>query len=148
MLRDVFLKSQPCSASSGMMILGSSNNLSRGKLSFCNHFFLRRSARTDRTEKKINEQLNEIVQSAIELDKMMMCSKACFMIEWQPPAKKSHSNNRYDKEFMESDIHEVEPSSKSRVKFFMSPILLKTGTADGQKYDTTNVLAKASVVCN
>ncbi|KAG5804096.1 hypothetical protein H9Q74_009164 [Fusarium xylarioides] len=111
-------------------------------------FFLRGPTRASRSEKKINEQLKEIIQFAIKLDKMMMCSKAHFMIEWNLRGKKSRTNIRYDNDFMESDIYEIDLGSKSRVKFFMSPILLKTGTADGQKYDTTNVLAKASVVCN
>ncbi|KAF4478596.1 hypothetical protein FAGAP_12289 [Fusarium agapanthi] len=115
---------------------------------FLQPFFSRGSTRASRNEKKISEQLNEIVQDAIELDKMIMCSKAFFMIEWSMPGKKSSANIRYDKTFMEADIHEVELDSKNRVKFFKSPILLKAGTADGQKYDVTNVLAKASVVCN
>ncbi|KAF5701663.1 hypothetical protein FMUND_13800 [Fusarium mundagurra] len=111
-------------------------------------FFLRRSPRTDRTQKKINGQLNEIFKSAIELDKMMMSSKAYFMIEWNLPGKKQPTKIRYDKGFMESDFHEVEPNPKSLVKFFASPILSKSGTADGQKYNIRNVLAKASVICN
>ncbi|TVY70461.1 hypothetical protein Focb16_v001187 [Fusarium oxysporum f. sp. cubense] len=111
-------------------------------------FFLRRSARLDRTEKKISEELKDIIHSAVELDKMMMCSKARFMIEWKTPAKTSRSNARYNREFMEAVIYDGELGPKSRVKFFTSPILLKAGTADGQKYNTTNVLAKASVVCN
>ncbi|KAF5617448.1 hypothetical protein F52700_12643 [Fusarium sp. NRRL 52700] len=111
-------------------------------------FILRGSTRVSRSEKKINEQLTDIVQCAIELDKMMMCSKAYFRIMWNLPGKKSPTNVRYDNKFMESGIYEVKLGSKSRVKFFISPILFKTGTADGQKYDTMNVLAKASVVCN
>ncbi|KAG9507570.1 hypothetical protein J7337_001123 [Fusarium musae] len=111
-------------------------------------FFLRRSPRTDRTQGKINEQLTEIFKSAIELDKMMMCSQAYFMIEWNVPGKKPPTKSRYDKDSMESVFQEVKLSPKSLVEFLASPILSKSGTADGQKYNIRNVLAKASVICN
>ncbi|KAF5582735.1 hypothetical protein FPANT_8407 [Fusarium pseudoanthophilum] len=113
-----------------------------------NPFFLRRSPRTGRTQGRINEQLAEILKSAIELDKMMMYSKAYFMIEWNLPGKKPPTKSRYDKDSMESVFQEAELDPKSLVKFFASPILSKSGTADGLKYNIRIVLAKASVVCD
>ncbi|KAF5574394.1 hypothetical protein FPCIR_13609 [Fusarium pseudocircinatum] len=110
--------------------------------------FLRRSPRTGRTQGRINEQLAEIFKSAIELDKMMIYSNAYFMIEWNLPGKKPPTKSRYDKESMESVFQEVDLSPKSLVRFFASPSLSKSGTADGQKYNIRNVLAKASVICN
>ena len=40
-----------------------------------------RQSRADRTDKKISDQLRDIIDSAIELDKMMMCSKAIFLVD-------------------------------------------------------------------
>ncbi|KAH7197019.1 uncharacterized protein B0J16DRAFT_390893 [Fusarium flagelliforme] len=104
--------------------------------------------RTDRTDKKISDQLRDIFNSAIELDRMMMCSRAVFLIEWRDLSQNPGSPQRWNPEVMEAEAWEQDPSQKSRVKLRLSPILYKFGTADGQNYDSRMVLAKSQVVCD
>ncbi|KAH7256836.1 hypothetical protein BKA59DRAFT_522155 [Fusarium tricinctum] len=103
--------------------------------------------RNDRSEKSILDQLRGIMDSAIELDKMMMCSKAIFQVHWRDRSQKPDLTQRYNKDVMVSEAYENDLSPKSRVRFYISPVLYKVGTADGQSYDSRMVLAKGVVVC-
>lgn len=130
------------------MNAGAVKRLVDTEIEFLKPFFIHRQTRNNRTDKKVNEQLTDIINSAIELDKMIMCSKAILTIQWSVPSNRSSSIVRFDQEFMHCCRRESQPSPKTRVKFVMSPFLYKSGTADGQNYDTAMVLAKAVVVCN
>ncbi|KAJ4137768.1 hypothetical protein NW768_003358 [Fusarium equiseti] len=107
-----------------------------------------RQFRTDRTDRKISDQLRDIIDSSIELDKMMMFSKAIFMIEWCDTSQNPGSSQRWNPEAMEAEAYGQDLSQKSRVKLRLSPILHKFGTADGQNYDSSMILAKGKVVCD
>ncbi|KAI1068022.1 hypothetical protein LB507_004837 [Fusarium sp. FIESC RH6] len=107
-----------------------------------------RQSRADRTGNKISDQLRDIINSAIELDKMMMCSRAVFLIEWWDTSQNPRSLQRWNPEVMEAEAWEKDLSQKSHVKLRLSPILYKFGTADGQNYDSRMVLAKSGVVCD
>ncbi|KAM0353558.1 hypothetical protein ACHAPU_001570 [Fusarium lateritium] len=100
-----------------------------------------RQTRANRTDKKVNEQLRDIVRAAIELEKMMLFSKAIWDIRMV-------RSRVFTEKYMESYRDENQPSSKARVRFVISPLLIKTGTADGQNYDHTIILSKSIVVCD
>lgn len=104
--------------------------------------------RMDRADNKVFEHLKDIVHTAIELDQMMMCSKAIFQIHWRDQSQNPGQLVRWNPEVMEADGWEHDLSKKSRVRFYVSPILYKTGSADGQGYDSQMVLAKGKVICD
>ena len=112
------------------------------------HFVSDRQFRTEKIYDKISDQLSDIFNSAIELDKMMMCSKALFLIRWWDQSQNKDSLRRWNPEVMEAEALKQDLSQKSRVKLRLSPILYKIGTADGQNYDSAMVLAKSKVVCD
>ncbi|KAF9761345.1 hypothetical protein IL306_003856 [Fusarium sp. DS 682] len=105
-------------------------------------------SRTDRAEKRIFDQLKDIVDSAIVLNKMMMCSKAIFQVHWRDQSQKPGGHQRWNEDAMVAEAYTNDLSPKSRVMFSISPILHKVGTADGQRYNSRMVLAKGVVVCN
>jgi hypothetical protein len=111
-------------------------------------FIADHQTRTDRIDKKVSDHLKGIIGSAIELDQMMMCSKAIFQIHWRDRSQKPGHLERWNPEAMEAVAWEHEPSPKRRVRFYASPILYKAGTADGQRYDSSMVLAKGTVICD
>ncbi|KAF5972606.1 hypothetical protein FCOIX_9246 [Fusarium coicis] len=102
----------------------------------------------DRCDRKVTDQLREILNSAIELDEMMMRSKAIFQVHWRDRSQSLNSATMWNQNIMDSVASKKTLSPKSRVVFFVSPVVYKTGTADGQRYDSQMVLAKASVVCD
>ena len=104
--------------------------------------------KVDRVDKKVSDQLADIISSAIELDQMMMSSKAVFMIHWRDLSQKPGHPERWNSEVMEAEAYEQDLSAKSHVKLRVSPTLYKVGTADGQNYDFRMVLAKSTVVCD
>ena len=99
------------------------------------------------TKTSVKDALAEIFTAALELDQMLMASKAIFFIRWKFSAKRT-TRPRYDDRFMEALAWEKDLSSSSLVKLFISPALIKTGNADGENYDSQMIVAKASVVCN
>lgn len=102
----------------------------------------------DRCDRKVVDQLREILDSATELDQMMMRSKAIFQIHWRDESQSPSTAEMWNEDVMDSEASTKKLSPKSRVIFFISPIVYKAGTADGQRYNSRMVLAKASVVCN
>ncbi|RGP65284.1 hypothetical protein FLONG3_9260 [Fusarium longipes] len=111
-------------------------------------FFLQYHGRLDRADQKISEQLKDIFRIAIKLDKIMLTSKAFFECTWHDPWQSPPSIQLFNEVFMTSENHETMLTPKSRVLFFVSPILTKTGTADGQNYGDMMILNKAEVVCD
>ncbi|RSL82518.1 hypothetical protein CEP52_001612 [Fusarium oligoseptatum] len=97
---------------------------------------------------KVSDQLSAIIECAVELDQMFMCSKAIFRIHWKDISQDHSKHQRYNSNTMESIAHEGELSSQSNVKMVVSPFLWKAGNADGQNYESSMLLIKAAVVCN
>ncbi|KAI7759499.1 hypothetical protein ACKAV7_001128 [Fusarium commune] len=111
-------------------------------------FYSTRQFTADRCDGKAVGQLREILGSAIELDQMMMRSKAIFQVHWRDQSQNLSIAEMWNEDVMDSEASTRILSPKSRVIFFISPIVYKAGTADGQRYNSRMVLAKASVVCN
>ncbi|KAM0246727.1 hypothetical protein ACHAP5_004498 [Fusarium lateritium] len=111
-------------------------------------FYSYRQLKKHTVDKKIYDQLHEIVHSAIELDKIMMSSKAIFQIHWKDESQTPGMTDNYNEKVMEAICPAEEPTRQTRVRFYISPIVFKIGTADGRNYDNRMVLAKASVICD
>ncbi|KAF4990897.1 hypothetical protein FGRMN_8207 [Fusarium graminum] len=111
-------------------------------------FYSLRGSRVGDFDKKIMGQLRDIIHSAIDLDKMTMCSKAIFQFCWKDDSQAPGIADNYNPEVMEAPYAVSEPTPQSRVQFYMSPTLIKIGTADGRKYNNRMVVAKANVVCD
>ncbi|KAF5638256.1 uncharacterized protein FTJAE_5357 [Fusarium tjaetaba] len=111
-------------------------------------FYSTHQSMADRCDRKIIDQLRDILNSAIEVDEMMMRSKAIFQVHWRDRSQSPKSAARWNENAMDSVASTKVVSPRSRVVFFISPVVYKTGTADGQRYDSQMVLAKASVVCD
>ncbi|XEU97890.1 hypothetical protein FSHL1_003177 [Fusarium sambucinum] len=111
-------------------------------------FLPQRHGKTDRADQKVCDQLKYIFRNAIKLDKIIMTSKAFFERRWQDPYQDREGSQFFNEKYMISDNHERALTPKSRVLFCLAPMLLKSGTADGQDYCCTIVLQKGRVVCN
>ncbi|KAF5601486.1 uncharacterized protein FSUBG_8192 [Fusarium subglutinans] len=111
-------------------------------------FYSTRQSMVDRCDRKVTDQLRDILSSAIELDEIMMRSKAIFQVHWRDRSQSLDSATMWNQNVMDSEASTKTLSPRSRVVFFISPVVYKTGTADGQRYDSQMVLAKASVVCD
>ncbi|QYS98214.1 hypothetical protein H0G86_005404 [Trichoderma simmonsii] len=97
---------------------------------------------------RINHFKNEmrrLVEEAVDFHLMMMKSKAMFFVAWlgddngkqlAPFDQTKMAPRQYDKD---ADI------SNSFVKFVEAPALMKYGTADGDKFDTSMVLCRSQV---
>ncbi|KAM0424776.1 hypothetical protein ACHAPT_010086 [Fusarium lateritium] len=110
-------------------------------------FFLPRHASLDGQDKKVREELKAIMEVAVEIDQMLMCSKAIFQIHWNDACQNPSKSQRFNSEVMDALCHERVLSPESRVTMVVSPMLFKIGNADGQNYDSRMLLAKATVVC-
>ncbi|KAK7415517.1 hypothetical protein QQX98_005871 [Neonectria punicea] len=99
-------------------------------------------------ETMVKDQVRGILQCAVELDQLMMVSKAIFYLRWDKDLQEPNGQLEFDSETMEAVALTSPISDRSLVCYFVSPILCKVGNADGQNYDSRMVLAKAKVVCN
>ncbi|KKP07555.1 hypothetical protein THAR02_00351 [Trichoderma harzianum] len=90
-------------------------------------------------------EVRRLVTKAVDFHLMMMKSKAMFFIEWigdddgkqlAPFDQTKMAPHQYDRG---ADV------SNSFVKFVEAPALVKYGTADGDKFDTSMVLCKSQV---
>ncbi|KAG8351011.1 hypothetical protein FVEN_g10854 [Fusarium venenatum] len=104
--------------------------------------------RTDRTDDMVSGQLKDIIDSAIELDQIMMSSRAIYEVHWGDRSQEPGNLGRWNPEAMEADVWEHKISPRSRVLFRISPVLYKFGANDGRGYDSYMVLAKGIVVCD
>ncbi|RSL72498.1 hypothetical protein CEP51_011898 [Fusarium floridanum] len=98
--------------------------------------------------KKVRDQIGVIIECAVELDQMLMCSKALFQVHWKDQVQGSSKPQRFNPSTMESYWSEKELPSESLVQMVISPFLSKAGNADGQNYECSMVLAKATVICD
>lgn len=114
------------------------NALGRLKL-FCNI-----AADTSGTD--FLREIKGIMKTALELDEMLMGSLAIWSIQWLRSGQSK--SLRYDADKMDAVAYANELSPKTAVVLAISPMLLKTGNANGCNYDSEMVLCKASVVCD
>ncbi|WAO83897.1 Hypothetical protein NCS54_00109800 [Fusarium falciforme] len=110
-------------------------------------FLSAQNASSDMAE-KVNDEIKVIVECAVELDQMFMCSKALFQLHWKDHCQDHSKRQRYNSSSMDVVGYETEPSSESIVKMVISPFLYKAGNADGQNYESSMLLIKADVVCD
>ncbi|KAF4958617.1 hypothetical protein FGADI_2314 [Fusarium gaditjirri] len=100
----------------------------------------------DKSGTDFYQEMKAILEAALDLDEMLMSSKAIFSVRW-PQDGQSETLQRFDATQMESLAHSSELSSNKIVRFFISPMLIKAGNADGCNYDSEMTLCKAAVVC-
>ncbi|UPK97892.1 hypothetical protein LCI18_008827 [Fusarium solani-melongenae] len=97
---------------------------------------------------RVAEEMKVILKSAVELDRMLMSSRALFLVRWPDMRQDTSELLVFDNTLMEAVAWEREVSPKSVVELIVSPSLVKLGNADGQNYDKHIALSKGSVVCN
>ncbi|RGP68405.1 hypothetical protein FSPOR_5284 [Fusarium sporotrichioides] len=90
------------------------------------------------------QEMKGIIETALNLDEMLMGSIAILSIQW--PETGQSKSLRYDEHGMDAVAHTKDLSPRTAVAFTISPMLLKTGNANGCNYDSEMVLCKASVV--
>ncbi|KAF5575135.1 hypothetical protein FPANT_11464 [Fusarium pseudoanthophilum] len=100
----------------------------------------------DKSGTDFHQEMKAILEAALDLDEMLMSSKAIFLIRW-PQDGQSDIRQQFDTDRMESLAHTRELSSKTIIRFFISPMLIKVGNADGCNYDSEMILFKATVAC-
>ncbi|KAG4294097.1 hypothetical protein FPRO06_00682 [Fusarium proliferatum] len=98
----------------------------------------------DKPSADLLQEMKAIIDTALELDEMLMNSKAIFTI--RRPESDGSKNQRFDATEMEAFIQGKDLSSKTVVEFAISPMLIKMGNADGCNYDSRMVVCK-SLVC-
>ncbi|KAK4078722.1 uncharacterized protein Triagg1_3053 [Trichoderma aggressivum f. europaeum] len=97
---------------------------------------------------KVNQFRNEIrrlITDTADLHLMRMKSKAIFLLYWcgDDDGKRLHP---YDQNQMKSIQYDKDTDiSNFSVKFVEAPALMKIGTADGEKFDTSMILCKSEV---
>ncbi|EQB48469.1 hypothetical protein CGLO_12300 [Colletotrichum gloeosporioides Cg-14] len=93
-------------------------------------------------------QLGKIYKEALQLSSIFMTSKAHFIVGWAISTQQGNQKVPYNKEFMEAEGWENEPTDKSIVALDVSPGLMKYGTANGSAYGKCTMLVKHGVVLN
>ncbi|KAH7023135.1 hypothetical protein EDB80DRAFT_885754 [Ilyonectria destructans] len=111
-------------------------------------FWSEKPGSSDRSEVKTWDEMKGILEGALELDRLLMGSKAIFKACWEIYFQKTADRIRYSPDKMDVVASNHPISARSQVTFFTSPVLAKVGNADGQNYDKVAVLVKASVVCD
>ncbi|KAM0296729.1 hypothetical protein ACHAO9_000374 [Fusarium lateritium] len=91
------------------------------------------------------QEMKTVLGAAMDLDDMLMNSRAVFRVCWNESGTSTHTFFNADK--MEATAYSEKLSPKTIVEIEISPMLVKTGNADGCNYDSSMVLAKALVVC-
>ncbi|KAI1032146.1 hypothetical protein LB504_000618 [Fusarium proliferatum] len=100
----------------------------------------------DKSGTDFHQEMKAILKAALDLDEMLMSSKAIFPVRW-PQDGQSETLQHFDTNQMESLVHTKEPSPKTIIRFHISPMLIKLGNADGNNYDSEMTLCKATVAC-
>ncbi|KAF7537726.1 hypothetical protein G7Z17_g12788 [Cylindrodendrum hubeiense] len=111
-------------------------------------FWSAQSVSPDISECRTLGEMKEILEGALELDSMLMGSKAIFTPSWTCDYWEADGKLRYNSDAMEVLASDHMISEHSLVVFFTSPALYKMGNANGQNYDSRVALIKASVVCD
>ncbi|KAK9438889.1 hypothetical protein VB005_07037 [Metarhizium brunneum] len=94
------------------------------------------------------EELRDILSLALELDEMIMTSRAMITVVWPGEVPEINAGNctEYREWYMEAIQEEREPGENVRLKLCVTPILLKKGNARGTNYESLIVLVKGDVV--
>ncbi|KAF5125397.1 hypothetical protein E5D57_010084 [Metarhizium anisopliae] len=94
------------------------------------------------------EELRDILSLALELDEMIMTSRAMITMVWPGEVPEINAGNctEYREWYMEAIQEEREPGENVRLKLCVTPILLKKGNARGTNYESQIVLVKGDVV--
>lgn len=92
----------------------------------------------------IHQPIQQICTLAIELNMMMLRSKAYFAVEWIEPMTDLNKPVLFNPSTM---VSSESGGDRKYVLWGLTPILWKHGNADGQYYDEKTVLVKALVVC-
>ncbi|KAF5531843.1 hypothetical protein FNAPI_13120 [Fusarium napiforme] len=110
------------------------------------HFFLKAFVTfpKDKPSADLLQEMKTIIDAALELDEMLMNSKAIFTVH--RPESDGSKNQRFDATRMDAFIQGKDLSSKTVVEFAISPMLIKMGNADGCNYGSCMVVCK-SLVC-
>jgi hypothetical protein len=99
------------------------------------------SALTGPVRSRIFDQLHDIYKNAVDIDMMLLPSKARVKMRRIVPGRLA------DKDIMDLGQGMIgDGDSKSRVLFMISPLLQKWGNANGDDMDKSMILAKATVV--
>ncbi|KAF5591971.1 hypothetical protein FPCIR_5882 [Fusarium pseudocircinatum] len=99
----------------------------------------------DKPSADLLQEMKTIIDAALELDEMLMNSKAIFAT--RRPESDGLKTQRFDSTEMDAFIQGKDLSSKTVVEFAISPMLIKMGNADGCNYDSCMVVCKSLVVC-
>ncbi|KAF6790674.1 hypothetical protein CSOJ01_14531 [Colletotrichum sojae] len=95
-------------------------------------------------QQSLIKQLHKVYAEAVDLQSILMKSRACFLVLWE----KTEGAMVYEPEYMEAEAYETDLDTNSIVLCQVSPALFKQGNADGTDYDNHEVLIKLNVVCN
>lgn len=123
-------------------------SLSTPKPRDCSPFFGQNVESRGELENRARDDLRAIIGKALELDNMFMTSKAIFRIVWRTSPLEPGEEQYYDSEVMDAEAYIKPLTSDSVIDFFISPILIKIGNADGENFDSRMILAKALVACD
>ncbi|KAF4966770.1 hypothetical protein FSARC_5587 [Fusarium sarcochroum] len=110
----------------------------RGLESFCN-------IASNKPGVQVHRAIKDIIETALDLDKMVMSSKAIISVDW--PVNPQPKHLLFDATTMDAIAHIKDMSAQSAVDFVVAPALIKKGNADGYNYDSKMFLCKALVVC-
>ncbi|KAF5001282.1 hypothetical protein FGRMN_1127 [Fusarium graminum] len=97
------------------------------------------------SEDELLREMKGILETALNLDDMLMSSKAIFHIRWA--VTEGSKQTRYMADKMQAVAYNKDLTPKTVVEFDIAPMLIKIGNADGCNYDSSMLLAKALVVC-
>jgi len=104
---------------------------------------IRNSSAKPEAVHQVDDDLQKIFASAIELEEMMLSSRAYYDVTWLGWDSGSPVQSGFDPDFVERlSLDRVLKDSNSPC-LMLSPALIKCGNADGQHYDEHIVLVKA-----
>ncbi|EFY90830.1 hypothetical protein J3458_002968 [Metarhizium acridum] len=94
------------------------------------------------------EELRDILSLALELDDMIMTSRAMVTVVWpnEIPELNAGIHTAYCESYMELVEGDREPGENVGLTLSVTPILLKKGNARGTNYESQIVLVKGDVV--
>ncbi|KAL6403459.1 hypothetical protein AUP68_12809 [Ilyonectria robusta] len=124
------------------------NDVIAAELRLLEPFWVENPGSPNTSEVKTRDEMKGILEGALELDRLLMGSKAIFEVVWEQELWRETDALQYNPYNMEVVASNHPISAHSPVVFFTSPVLYKMGNADGQNYDSFVVLVKASVVCD
>ena len=102
----------------------------------------------------LEEELLEILLSAVSLSKTLRCQRACWSVRHVDVSSTRHSVVFFDEAIMDdkhgdedSDEQDISTISKKVVEIVVSPGLFKRGNTDGERFEFESCLARSEVKC-